>query len=316
MSSDIKLSIIVPYHNEDDSVIFPLFNSLNNQIDINFDNVEIIVSNNCEIPAPPKSLFDGTFPNIQNRIKYIISPIKNISGASRQFGVDKSRGEYLMFCDDDDILPAPDVLHYIVCIISQRKDIDVFRFYENIQNEYLSFSKVASHDILIHGKVFSSNFIKKNKITFSSTLDVAEDNYYCNHVFAYKPRILDYDKLIYVFQYNPNSVSRKLGEKFTLMCQKNVCIGISHLVDKIMRDKNAPHEYAFRYLLRALSEMTLVENLALYTAANIIFTYDPNFKWLSGEYFTATGRDARNRVLPFIQKALLTVSEEGNKYND
>ena len=49
MSNEIKLSIIVPYHNEDDSVIFPLFNSLNNQIDINFDDIEIIVSNNCEI---------------------------------------------------------------------------------------------------------------------------------------------------------------------------------------------------------------------------------------------------------------------------
>ena len=110
MSNEIKLSIIVPYHNEDDSIIFPLFNSLNNQIDINFDDIEIIVSNNCEIPVPPKSLFDGTFPNIQNRIKYIISPIKNISGASRQFGVDKSKGKYLMFCDDDDFLPSTDIL--------------------------------------------------------------------------------------------------------------------------------------------------------------------------------------------------------------
>ena len=71
MSNEIKLSIIVPYHNEDDSIIFPLFNSLNNQIDINFDDIEIIVSNDCEIPASPKSLFDGTFPNIQNRVKYI-----------------------------------------------------------------------------------------------------------------------------------------------------------------------------------------------------------------------------------------------------
>ena len=40
MSNEIKLSIIVPYHNEDDSIIFPLFNSLNNQIDINFDDIK------------------------------------------------------------------------------------------------------------------------------------------------------------------------------------------------------------------------------------------------------------------------------------
>ncbi len=316
MNSDIKLSIIVPYHNEADEVIFPLFNSINNQIDINFNDIEIIVSNNCETPVPPKSLFDGTFPNIQSRIKYVTPIIKNISGASRQFGVDRSVGEYLMFCDDDDYLPTIDILHHIIGIASQHKDIDVFRFYENIQNEDLSFRKVFSRDVLIHGKIFSSNFIKKNKITFSNTLDVAEDNYYCNHVFAYKPKILDYDKIIYVFRYNPNSVSRRLGDKFTLMCQKNICVGISDLMKKIIADENAPQEYAFRYLLRALSETTLVEKLALHTAANLIFTYDPNFKWLNGKYPTTGGADAQNRVMPFVQKALLITAEESSKHND
>ena len=318
MSNEIKLSIIVPYHNEDDSIIFPLFNSLNNQIDINFDDIEIIVSNNCEIPVPPKSLFDGTFPNIQNRIKYIISPIKNISGASRQFGVDKSKGKYLMFCDDDDFLPSTDILNYFINLAEIEPDVDVFRCWESIQQKDSSVQKVFDrYNVLIHGKLFSATFIKKNNISFSGTLDVAEDNYFCSYLFAYNPKILDCDKITYFFNYNSNSVSRK-HKYFSLACQKNICIGIVNMMDKIMSDKNAPHEYAFRYLLTKLCQLEseLVPNLALYAIANVVFKYDPKFKWIEGKYITTDGHDITAWVISTTKKALLTVSKESSKHND
>ena len=42
------LSILIPYHNEDENLFRPLLSSLNNQIDIDFNDIEIIVSNNIE----------------------------------------------------------------------------------------------------------------------------------------------------------------------------------------------------------------------------------------------------------------------------
>ena len=44
MDNNKKLSIIITHHNEDDSLIVPLLQSINNQRGINFDNIEIIIS--------------------------------------------------------------------------------------------------------------------------------------------------------------------------------------------------------------------------------------------------------------------------------
>ena len=45
-----KMSIIIPYHNEDINLLIPLFSSINTQIGINFDDIEIVMTNNCEEP--------------------------------------------------------------------------------------------------------------------------------------------------------------------------------------------------------------------------------------------------------------------------
>ena len=319
MNNKIKLSIIVPYHNEGDSTIFPLFNSINNQTNINFNNIEIIVSNNCDLPVAPRSLFDNSFPNIQRRIRYTASSeIKNVCGASRQHGIKLSHGDYLIFCDDDDYLPSDDILSYLINMSTKNPGIDVFRCREYIQRQDLLVNEVFDNsNVLVHGKLFSARFVNNNKISFSDTLDVAEDNYFCNHFFAYNPKIIDCDKITYFFNYNSNSVSRK-HKNFSLACQKNSCIGIVNMMNKIMLDKNAPHEYAFRYLLTKLCQLEneLVPNLALYSIANIVFKYDPTFKWIEGKYTTANGYDITNRVISTTKKALLTVSKESNNHND
>ena len=102
MDNNKKLSIIITHHNEDDSLIVPLLQSINNQRGINFDNIEIIISNNCDTPKFPQILND--FPNIQNRIVCITTDIKNKLGYSREFAVKQCHGEWIIFCDCDDTL--------------------------------------------------------------------------------------------------------------------------------------------------------------------------------------------------------------------
>ena len=47
----IKISIIIPYHNESEDVIKPLLKSINEQKkNIDFNDIEILFINNCDNP--------------------------------------------------------------------------------------------------------------------------------------------------------------------------------------------------------------------------------------------------------------------------
>ena len=116
----IKLSIIIPYHNEPEQTIYPLFNSIDQQQEIDFETIEIILCNNCENPIKPKFIQQRIFKNISNNIKYIKSARKNWSGLSRQYAIDNSLGEYLIICDDDDCLYSPTTIQKIYSDIEKK----------------------------------------------------------------------------------------------------------------------------------------------------------------------------------------------------
>ena len=116
----IKLSIIIPYHNEPEQTIYPLFNSIDQQQEIDFETIEIILCNNCENPVKPRFIQRGTFKNISNNIKYIKSARKNWSGLSRQYAIDNSLGEYLIICDDDDCFYSPTTIQKIYSDIEKK----------------------------------------------------------------------------------------------------------------------------------------------------------------------------------------------------
>ena len=80
----IKLSIIIPYHNEPEQTIYPLFNTIDQQQEIDFETIEIILCNNCENPIKPKFIQQRIFKNISNNIKYIKSARKRAGKTEKE----------------------------------------------------------------------------------------------------------------------------------------------------------------------------------------------------------------------------------------
>lgn len=83
MSNKI-LSILIPYHNENENLFRPLLSSLNDQIGIDFNDIEIIISNNVEkhLIKDLEYLF-MEYSNIYPQIKYIECPYKSSMGPNR-----------------------------------------------------------------------------------------------------------------------------------------------------------------------------------------------------------------------------------------
>ncbi len=206
----IKLSIIIPYHNEPEQTIYPIFNSIDQQQGIDFETIEIILCNNCDNPVKPKFIQQGIFKNISNNIKYIKSARKNWSGLSRQYAIDNSLGEYLIICDDDDCLYSPNTIQRIYSDIEKNSDIDLFGYSEKIEPnnsgaDFVNFS--GKNLVLVHGKVYRTAFLRTNNIRFSELLETHDDVYFNLTLNVYFPKTLIIDFPIYIWKNNPKSVS-------------------------------------------------------------------------------------------------------------
>ena len=95
------LTIAVPRYKETEKEIFPLLSSVNGQVGIDFQDIEVIIANDGNETIPLKEEFLSFF---DYDIKQITCPVNRGCGPARQAGFDIARGEYLLCCDADDVL--------------------------------------------------------------------------------------------------------------------------------------------------------------------------------------------------------------------
>ena len=174
------LSIIIPYHNEDLSILNYPMSSLNTQVGVDWNDIEIIISNNCEKPKDINEWLKQ-FIYIYPHIRYVECPIKAGMGQNRQFGISVSTGKYIMFSDCDDTLISPIALKTMMDEIYSDK-------YSVISGKVIREVVEAGSDpvicdmsngtLLLHGKAYRKDFIIKYGIHFSSYIFAYEDFFF------------------------------------------------------------------------------------------------------------------------------------------
>ena len=95
----ICVSIIIPIYNSQDFLDYTL-NSIANQ---SYQNIEIILVNDGSSDDSEKIC--KKWVKIDNRVKYITQPNLGVS-AARAKGVSLASGDWIMFCDSDDLLAS------------------------------------------------------------------------------------------------------------------------------------------------------------------------------------------------------------------
>ena len=108
------LSIVIPYHTETKVDVYSLMVSLNEQVGINFNDIEVLMCNDMEEEAPLDKENFTELTRVSPRIRHLKSPYRNNPGLSRQFGIDNCKGDYVFFCDADDSLYHVAVLRELI----------------------------------------------------------------------------------------------------------------------------------------------------------------------------------------------------------
>lgn len=253
-----KLSIIIPYHNEDEEKITPMFSSLDAQFNVDWSSVEILISNDHNSPKNMTDFFK-LFPKVNQVLRYLQCPVHIGPGPNRQYAIDNSSGEYIMFLDADDELTRGDALNSILNSVDSN---DVYLSKILLETPESGGKELviseANHRFL-HGKIIKREFLEHNSIKFNHKLRIFEDSYYCALLYLHNPSLNETIPLFYRYKFNQDSVSRfNLNGGTLTYCAKDwllstICV-IESLQDSINVDKYEPIKFYLGYISNRYAE--------------------------------------------------------------
>lgn len=209
------LSIVIPRFKETPKDIFPLLSSISNQVGIDFDDLEILVCNDGGGAGELPEQFLENFSNLS--IKQINMQENRGPGIARQTGIDNATGQYLMFCDADDILHNVGVLGAMMQEAEKyAPDILATSWLEEVlvggEYRYVTHSH---ENTWMHGKFLRRQYLLQNNIRHHEQLRVHEDSYLLSLTSAFTNRSRYMDITSYVWKYGPNSITRRNNAIYT-----------------------------------------------------------------------------------------------------
>lgn len=209
----MKLDIIIPHYKETEEQILHALTMIDNQIGIDRSEIQITIAHDG---APDAYILDTGFLRkvISLPITYLVTDKHLGPGYARQYAINRTDKDYIMFCDSDDMFASPFVLKFFEDTLKDQPDLDVIMtgYLEEIKDgdsfEYAQRDDDVSITTL-HGKMYSRKFLYEHNITFPNYM-ISEDgafNFKC--VCHAKHAYFNDDVATYIWKYNPNSITRQ-----------------------------------------------------------------------------------------------------------
>ena len=194
------IDIIIPAYNAHNTIKNTLFSIAYQK---NVDKLNVYIVNDASKKDYSEEInFFKKFMNIKElTLNQNVGP-----GQARQYGIDKSNSEYIVFIDSDDMFVNPFSIKTLYdSITNTNSDIVISSFYEELEFG----TKIEHRDdvIWLHGKIYRRSFLNKNHIKFNNTY-ANEDNGFNQLVFLHNSKVEIIDDFTYIWLYNKKSITR------------------------------------------------------------------------------------------------------------
>ena len=206
----MKLSIILPVYNVEDY----LEECLDSLINQDYQNYEIIAVNDGSKDNSLKILkkYEKKYPQL---LKVYDKENGGLSSA-RNYGIDKSKGEYLFFVDSDDCI-LPNSLKILDKYLNKKNDIIVFPFLVGATVENSNFELMSNPNLkdnqkrFITAKPCATNKVCKKTLFTENNITFLEGVYYEDLATTPKltlitNKIIFIDEPLYFYRTRPNSI--------------------------------------------------------------------------------------------------------------
>lgn len=194
------IDVIIPAYNAHETIERTLYSIAYQR---NSENLNVYIINDNSIKDYSKEIdFFKNFINIRElKLKENSGP-----GYARQYGIEHSDSEYIVFIDSDDVFATPlSLITLENAIKASNSDLVVSAFIEEkTKDEFIFYD---NDPIALHGKIYKRKFIEKNKIKFPYFY-AEEDNAFNHLVFLNNPiKKIIRDKT-YIWMNNEKSLTR------------------------------------------------------------------------------------------------------------
>lgn len=246
------IDIIIPAYNAHKTLPFTLMS-----IDIQTfkSKTKIYIVDDCS-----EENYDNIIKDFQKNldISLLKTPQNLGSGLARQYGIDNSNNDYILFLDSDDLFYDADSLKKLYLTITENnlQYVASYCFNEAVGTKNINFSD-------LHGKIYKRSFLEQKAIKFNETR-FHEDNAFNNLVLLHEPSATILQELTYIYCNNTHSIT-KVSAKIEFSRLKIFIYNIRYVID-IAKKHNCNNflikEYVYnklKYLRKIYHESTKEE---------------------------------------------------------
>lgn len=267
------IDIIIPTYNAHDTIIRTLMSISMQTIK---DKVKVYVVDDCSTISYEKEveIFKDKLNIKLCRLNKNFGP-----GYARQYGLDHSKGEFIVFMDSDDMLSNAFSLETLYNNISKGYDVVCSKFYCEANNE-------AQNNVrCLHGKIFRRSTIDRYNFKFTST-KYHEDNSFFSLFLLSPARILYTDDIVYFNFYNPKSLTNDspiANENYEIFSIEYFCFNMEYVIVEAEKRKFDSFEIA-RFLYHQIVYLYKLYNIYNNIYANRILLCSKNLVRMLKKY--------------------------------
>ena len=220
----MTLDLIIPHYKEPWETCWYLFNSIAMQRNVPWEEIGVIIVNDGDDPT----LDDVDWSAYPFKVTYLKKEHGGVS-AARNYGLDHSEADYVMWCDIDDGFLNNYALHMLISATCEGFDYLVGAFAEEAISTDGKTIALVGHQFdvtFMHGKVYRREFLLKHNLRFDPAMTIHEDGYFNAVVYATakqeNAKIKKIDTPFYLWCWNNNSVVRSNKDDFVLRTYTNL----------------------------------------------------------------------------------------------
>lgn len=262
-------NIIITHYNEPWETCWYLLNSLAMQRNVPWDEIGVTIVNDGD----DATLDDVDWNAYPFKVKYLKKEHGGVS-AARNYGLDNSEADYVMFCDIDDGFLNNYGLHMLFSAIAEGFDYLIGAFAEEaISTDNKTIALVGHQGDLtfVHGKVYKREFLNKYNLRFDDAMTIHEDGYFNALVYSTakveNATIKKVETPFYLWCWNNNSVVRSNKEDFVLRTYANLMqtrIGLC----RQLKQRGYTEEYEVAVAMTVLNSYYDFQKTSYWTAKN------------------------------------------------
>ena len=173
-------------------------------------------------------------------------------GFARNYGIDHSSSQYIVFLDSDDIFSTPYALESLYKKINNSSyDVVISNFLEEIGDD--RYIPHFNDNIWDHGKIYRRSYIQDNNIRFTDERS-NEDLFFNFLIILTGAKVSYIDNITYIWQNNNDSITRKNNHEFSYKGIEGYIRNIYNLSISL-EERNAPKSNIAKVLFFALLQM-------------------------------------------------------------